>query len=385
MVNFYKIPDDDPDLEAFERLIADFHPWYRKFKNKKEGRPSYKHKNFYYRAFEQGPFPGIDDPYCPFAFTFFNKDHLYNYFLQCHKFLEKRYGHREDKVGLEKIVESFENLMKDKSLVLTHDLECLVKTSCFIWSELIGNYIVDGRKYINADVQDRIVEHCQNVSDLLWELSQSEELEYGELKTLDLHGRYALLAKALLQGYMRMLPSQIKEHTIFWKKEIARTSTKKSPFKNMKVIVKAGFKEIFPRYIDVVLAHHIVKKLGGTPDMPSSPMDFIYKEIHQNNSANSGDLRAQYRWLFIKAWLYSYLKKYDLKASEVARQISHDDDFFYMSDMPKLKDFNNESHKEEIQIARFRDLKNHLSYWKNNKSEQGYVYSKILKNSKDQI
>ncbi|MFL0930787.1 hypothetical protein [Vibrio parahaemolyticus] len=70
MAEYFKIAEDDPDLDAFERLIANDHPWYRRFKKKAENRPSYKHKNFSYKAFEQGPFPGNDDPYCPFAFSF---------------------------------------------------------------------------------------------------------------------------------------------------------------------------------------------------------------------------------------------------------------------------------------------------------------------------
>ncbi|MGD1466034.1 hypothetical protein [Vibrio harveyi] len=37
MANYYKIPENDPDLEAFERLIADHHPWYKRFKKKAEG------------------------------------------------------------------------------------------------------------------------------------------------------------------------------------------------------------------------------------------------------------------------------------------------------------------------------------------------------------
>ncbi|MCG6221486.1 hypothetical protein [Vibrio diabolicus] len=88
--------------------------------------------------------------------------------------------------------------------------------------------------------------------------------------------------------------------------------------------------------------------------------------------------------MFIKAWLYSYLTNYNLTLSEVAKQISLDDYFFYMSDMPKLEDFNKQVHKEEIQQARFLDLKNNFSAWKNDKSKDGYIHSQILASSKDQ-
>ncbi|USD55206.1 hypothetical protein [Vibrio sp. SCSIO 43155] len=162
--------------------------------------------------------------------------------------------------------------------------------------------------------------------------------------------------------------------------KVRRAETKKK----VRFIVPKGYENKYSRYIDAVLAHHLVKKLGSKPEMPSAPNDFIFKEISKNKFAKSRDLRAQYRWLFIKAWLYSYLTKYDLTLSEVAKQISLDDYFFYMSDMAKLEDFESQVYKEEIQEARFLDLKNNLSAWKNDKSEYGYIYSQILASSKDQ-
>jgi hypothetical protein len=381
MSEHYFIPENDPDLEAFEHLIADFHPFFSRFK--KEGAPSYKHKTFYYNAFKFGCLPGNDDDYCPFAFTFFNKDHLYNYILQCHKFLEMPYGRKQEK-GISKISESFTELMKDTDLILVKDLKLLAEKSCAIWLGVTRTYVVNKRSYIDSKLQDWIIDECQEVCDLLMELSKSEELEFGELKTLDAHGRYGVLAKALLQEYMKLLPIRIKEFTIFWRQELRNKKGKKPETNKLKVIVPAGYKKSLPRYIDAVLAHHLVKQLSDREGMPSSPCDFIYKEMSSNKFARSRDLRSQYRWLFIKAWLYSYLNKYPLTLSEVSEQISNDDDFFYMSDMPKLADFKNESHKKEIQQARFLDLKNNLSSWSNNKREQGYIYSQILDTSKDQ-
>ncbi|MGF1877183.1 hypothetical protein L4D77_17890 [Photobacterium frigidiphilum] len=383
MRKVYEIAENDPDLDAFERLIVDFHPWYRRFK-KKEGRPSYKHKNFYYRAFEQGPYPGIDDPYCPFAFTFFNKDHLYNYILQCHKFLEIPYGRKQDK-GIGKVEDSFEELVKKTDSKLIRQLSLLVEESCAIWTDLIREYVIHrDDAYIDSDLQSWIIDKCGKISNKLMDISKSEELEFGELKTLDAHGRYGILAKVLLQEYKKILPSRIKIFTVLWVTELNDKKLKAAE-EHKKTIKRTPFKKRkLPQYIDVVLAHHLVKQLSTRPEMPSSPCDFIYKEIHKNKFAKSRDLRALYRWLFIKAWLYSYLKKYSLTLSEVAEQISNDDDFFYMSDMPKVADFTNESDKEDIQQARFLDLKNNLSAWANNKSDQGYIYSQILFNSKDQ-
>lgn len=382
MAEYFKIAEDDPDLEVFERLIVDYHPWYRRFKKKAENRPSYKHKNFSYRAFEQGPLPGNDDPYCPFAFSFFNKAHLRNYLYDCHIFLQKPYGRKQEK-GIQKLKDSFELLASDENSEAIRSLKLITESACAIWSGLIRDYVVENRDYVNEELQAWIVAKCQKVSDSLWELAQSDEFDVGELKAFDTDARYALLAKLLLQEYQRLLNVRVPGFTKLWFREMTkmrRAETKKK----VKLLIPKGYEKKYSRYIDVVLAHHIVKKLSLKPGMPSAPNGFIFKEISKNKFAKSRDLRAQYRWLFIKAWLYSYLTNYNLTLSEVAKQISLDDYFFYMSDMPKLEDFNKQVHKEEIQQARFLDLKNNFSAWKNDKSKDGYIHSQILASSKDQ-
>ncbi|EIA1495110.1 hypothetical protein Q9X98_003798 [Vibrio parahaemolyticus] len=382
MAEYFKIAEDDPDLDAFERLIANDHPWYRRFKKKAENRPSYKHKNFSYKAFEQGPFPGNDDPYCPFAFSFFNDAHVHNYLLDCHLFLETPYGRKRDK-GMNKLEESFDQIAKNESSVLIQQLKLLSHKSSAIWIGLLRDYIVERRDYINDELKDLIVEECEEVSDELWELSKSEEFDVGELKTLDSHGRYGLLAKLLLQDYKRISRELMPGYIRLWWAEM----TKKIRFEQKKAVklkIPAGYKKKLPKYIDVVLAHHLVMKLDTRVELPDTPTDFIFKEINKNKYAKSRDLRAQYRWLFIKAWLYSYLNKFDLTLSEVAEQISNDNDFFYMSDMAQLGEPDNKLTDDEIANIRFLDLKNNLSAWANDKSEKGYIYSQILGTSIDQ-
>lgn len=384
MANYYKIPENDPDLEAFERLIADFHPWFKRFKKKAEGRPSYKHMNFSYRAFEKGLLPGNDDDYCPFAFTFFNEFHLETYLLDCHRLLETPYGRKRDK-GINRLQCSFEQMLQSEDSKLKPILTLLAEKSLAQWYYVVKEYELNkGTAYIDSNLRNHIVEQCQQIGDSLKELSKSEELNVGELKTLDADGKYGVLAKLLLQRYSKLRDNQINTQVTFWGKKVNDGKRLKAETEGLG-LKKVPFKgREYPLFIDVVLAHHLVKQLSHRPDMPSSPTDFIYKEISSNKFAKSSDLRTQYRWLFIKAWLYSYLNKYDLTLSEVARQISNDDYFFYMSEMPKLADFEKESHKEEIIEARFLDLKNNLSAWANDKSEDGYIYSQILENSHDQ-
>ncbi|EJC6860216.1 hypothetical protein [Vibrio parahaemolyticus] len=383
MAEYFKIAEDDPDLDAFERLIADYHPWYRRFKKKAENRPSYKHKNFSYKAFEQGPFPGNDAPYCPFAFSFFNNAHVHNYLLDCHFFLEKPYG-RKAEHSVQQLKGSLEELVKNSDSVFAKDLNGIVLLCCNIWSGLIRDYIVENKTYIDSELTDYIVEQSTNVCNFLVDLSASEAMDVGILKTLSPEGRYGLLAKYVLQEYVQCFRTHVKKYTIFWKKEIARVAKDPKLIQSRKVVVDKGFRKKYSLYIHVVLAHQLVQPLKDLPQVPSSPTDFIFKEISKNRFSKSRDLRAQYRWLFIKAWLYSYLRKYNLTLSEVAEQISRDDDFFYMSDMPKLADFEKQVHKDEIQQARFLDLKNNFSAWKNDKSKDGYIHSQILASSKDQ-
>lgn len=381
MNNKYVIPEDDPDLEAFELLIADFHPQLSSFK--KGDRPSYKYKKFYNYAFQASWLPGNDDDYCLFAFSFFNEAHLHNYLLSCHEFLETPYGRKREK-GIEKITESFEELAKDTSSALIRELKLLVEKSCAIWADVVREYMLYEKPYIDEELQQTIINHCHDVSTDLMTLSKSEELEFGELKTLNVHGRYGILAKVLLQEYIKLLPKRVKAFALLWVVEINQKVAKQKNTELKKLTIPPDFEAKLPKYIDVVLAHHLVKQLSMREGMPSSPCDFIYKEINTNKFAKSRDLRAQYRWLFIKAWLYSCLSQHSMTLSEAAEAVSNDDDFFYMRDMPKIEDFQNESHKKEIQQARFLDLKNNLSAWANDKSENGYIYSQILGASKDQ-
>ncbi|MEZ8037799.1 hypothetical protein [Vibrio crassostreae] len=228
MANYYKISEDDPDLEVFEKLIADFHPWFKRFKKKARGRPSYEHMNFCQWAFKKGQLPGNDDDYCPFAFTFFNQAHVNNYLFDCQLFLEKPYGRKKDK-GIEKLKNSFETLVKKEDSELTRSFSLLVEESCAIWTGLIREYVIHGKgAYIDRELKNWIAEKCQSIRDRLMELSKSDELDIGELKTLDSHGRYGMLAKVLLQQYTEILPGRIKIFTVFWVNEVASGNIKKA-------------------------------------------------------------------------------------------------------------------------------------------------------------
>lgn len=298
-------------------------------------------------------------------------------------FLEKPYG-RKAEHSVQQLKGSLEELVKNSDSVFAKDLNGIVLLCCNIWSGLIRDYIVENKTYIDSELTDYIVEQSTNVCNFLVDLSASEAMDVGILKTLSPEGRYGLLAKYVLQEYVQCFRTHVKKYTIFWKKEIARVAKDPKLIQSRKVVVDKGFRKKYSLYIHVVLAHQLVQPLKDLPQVPSSPTDFIFKEISKNRFSKSRDLRAQYRWLFIKAWLYSYLRKYNLTLSEVAEQISRDDDFFYMSDMPKLADFEKQVHKDEIQQARFLDLKNNFSAWKNDKSKDGYIHSQILASSKDQ-
>ncbi|TOB82269.1 hypothetical protein CGJ97_24525, partial [Vibrio parahaemolyticus] len=80
----------------------------------------------------QGPFPGNDDPYCPFAFSFFNNAHVHNYLLDCHFFLEKPYG-RKAEHSVQQLKGSLEELVKNSDSVFAKDLNGIVLLCCNIW------------------------------------------------------------------------------------------------------------------------------------------------------------------------------------------------------------------------------------------------------------
>ncbi|WP_318440450.1 hypothetical protein [Photobacterium leiognathi] len=90
-------------------------------------------------------------------------------------------------------------------------------------------------------------------------------------------------------------------------------------------------------YIDVILSYESskyserVKKEYTEVNMKRniellSPSSFLYMRYRFGKKAD--DIRRTYRWLFIKAWLYGYLKDKDLSARNVAEILADDDRFF---------------------------------------------------------
>ncbi|MCU8150708.1 hypothetical protein M2G93_21605 [Vibrio vulnificus] len=365
----YKIPKNDPDLEVFERFIADFHPRYQRLQNTGLNKPSYEHDDFAQIALEHGPFPGSDDDYCLFSLTLFNKHHLANYLLECQLFLEKPYGRKKD-ASIDRLKADFAEAVGADGSELIMVLNLLTNKACAIWIPIILGYLDSGSSDITPDVLKTIIKQCEQVSSGLKLLSQSPELDHKTLATLDKDGRYGLLAKLLLQGYQEYLPKFIQRFLQQYEKA-----------KGIEIEIDAQF----PVIIDVVLAHQLTLQLKHRPEAPRTPNEFIYKEISSSKKTKAQDLRAHYRWLMIKAWLYSHLKKHDLTLSETAKMIAGDDRFFYLSSQAKLKDYEKgKPHYDEIIEDRFYDLKNNLSAWQNDNTDQGYIYTKIREGSKDQ-
>ncbi|EHK9076110.1 hypothetical protein KCU32_001863 [Vibrio parahaemolyticus] len=359
----YKIPKNDPDLEVFERFIADFHPRYQRLQNTGFNKPSYEHDDFAQIALEHGPFPGSNDDYCLFSLTLFNKHHLANYLLECQLFLEKPYG-RKKEASIDRLKADFAEAVGADGSELIMVLNLLTNKACAIWIPIILGYLDSGSSDITPDVLETIIKQCEQVSSGLKLLSQSPELNHKTLGTLDKDGRYGLLAKLLLQGYQEYIPTFIQQ--------FAET-------KGIDIDVQ------FPVIVDVVLAHQLTLQLKHRPEAPRTPNEFIYKEISSSKKTKAQDLRAHYRWLMIKAWLYSYLKKHNMTLSEAAKMIAGEDRFFYLSSQAKLEDYRgSEHHRVEIIDDRFNDLKNNLSAWQNSNTGQGYIYTKIREGSKDQ-
>ncbi|EHU9520837.1 hypothetical protein KZY93_004267, partial [Vibrio vulnificus] len=146
-------------------------------------------------------------------------------------------------------------------------------------------------------------------------------------------------------------------------------------------------------YVDLVLCYELAKcserleqehRYGGkkiSRDVElKSPNAFIYTRLHGGYKAE--DIRVSYRWLFINAWLYSWLKKKDISASKAAQHIAQEDRFFYLNDdKEKLTDDGVKPSMEQLHARRAKSLNTEFSKWKNYKGPFGYISDTLFNKS----
>ncbi|WP_305370881.1 hypothetical protein [Photobacterium leiognathi] len=207
------------------------------------------------------------------------------------------------------------------------------------------------------------------MADILYDSSEDDFLNIHIDKSLSTNKKYALLSKVFLS-----ICDEVRDVAIQTELDILTN--------NYKVKDRLINKELnINNYIDVILSYELskyserVKKEYTGVNMKRnvellSPSSFLYMRYRFGKKAD--DIRRTYRWLFIKVWLYGYLKDKDLSARNVAEILADDDRFFY------LNEHTQKDHPDsDVFSARVKTLTNQFSRWKKHTSskecETGYL------------
>ena len=393
------ISPNDPDLEAYEKYISNFHQQLSRLKV--GAYPSYENPKFYEDALSVDYLPGNDDGYCLFAASLFCDAHLHNYKLDAHLMLEKSYGKKSDE-SVNCISTDF--LQLEANSLLLKELKVISQKCCILWDYIIFDHLSNPLAEITEECVGDIIEKSDQIGDSLIELSRHEEMKLGELKKLSRSAKYDWLAKATLQIYDVALP----KHT----KLLTQMCTDKLGDELI-----GGDHKIL-KVVDLILTHRLALKSDraaerkkARKEMLQLPAEYIYVKLNGNKKADS--TKAAYRWLFIKTWAYSFLKCHPMSLSDLARVIANDDRFFYRDNMDLLSDYDSKAQKyvfenqlnkknltkdeyenelkqyecekklkkDELIDKRFHDLKNELSSWNKNKEPKGYINSRLIEMS----
>ncbi|PHJ41261.1 hypothetical protein [Vibrio sp. PID17_43] len=387
----FKISQSDYDLLTFEMHIAEHHPSFKAMRRK--GQPSYERSFFYKKAIGIDDLPGSDNPYSIFAMNLFGLDEVEDYYWECLSLLERPVQQLvKDEKGDVRIrsilqVEAngqvFQHPTDNQLTTISKELCELVEHCCYAWDEWLKEVLAarDNKKgaMISNECLLKIVETCTYVSQQLELLARQCCSNHQKLSELRVNQRYALLASSLLQMYQE----RVEQHIRGYISEYATYCL--NQYEPIKINTK--------RYVDLVLCYELAKcserleqehryagkKISRDVEL-KSPNAFIYTRLHGGYKAE--DIRVSYRWLFINAWLYSWLKRKDISASKAAQHIAQEDRFFYLNDdKEKLTDDGVKPSMEQLHARRAKSLNTEFSKWKNYKGPFGYISDTLFNKS----
>ena len=390
----FKISPSDYDLLTFEMHVAENHP---SFKAMKQGeQPSYEHPDFYQKAIEIDDLPGGNNPYSIFAMNLFGLDEVEDYYWECQVLLERplsqlvktEKGEHELKVAMHFLMNEvqFHALPsgKQKATSLARDFDELVMHCCFAWDDWIATnikaHLSKSEAIFAVEHLDKVVDTCRYVADQLVAIARLKNLNRGVLLDLRVNQKYALLAKSLLEHYQERVVTHVQEYIDDLQGEL-----------ELLYGFEGALKLDSKRYVDLVLMHELSIRsdklerehvgVNSSRDVElKSPNAFIYTRLH--GGYNAEDIRVSYRWLFINAWLYSWLKDKDISASKAAQYIAQEDRFFYLNDdKEKLTDDGVKPSMEQLHARRAKSLNTEFSKWKNYKGPFGYISDTLFKKS----
>ncbi|SHO19266.1 Putative uncharacterized protein [Moritella viscosa] len=285
---------------------------------------------------------------------------------------------------MHKVMNQWQHYDSSDLSTMSKELNDLVEHCCFAWDNwlttVIKAQLAKEEACFSQIHLEKVKDTCTYVAEQLVLLAKSDAMQQGELSELRINQKYALLAKSLVQLYQEKMVIHVQEFFGEIQADLVRTM-------GYETLLRMNTK----RYVDLVLYHQLslhsaeleMKHTGikYKRDVElKSPNAFIYTRLHGGLKAD--DIRVSYRWLFINAWLCSWLKVNDVSANKAALHIAKDDLFFYLKDdSEKLNDYGEVATLEERHARRQKRLNTEFSKWKKYSGNFAYISDGLFKKS----
>lgn len=239
---------------------------------------------------------------------------------------------------------------------------------------------IDKNILINNELLNEIVIKTKEVVTVLKELSQAPFMRQDvEMSLWNKDKCFAFLSTLFLTEYVGGLEDYVNEY--FQSYEDYKASKKINIIYDRGYLADSGMPRWIKLYAVLILCYELLNVLGDDSkvDKYQSPSKFIY--IYRHGGSAGDDFNITYRWLFIKAWLYSYLKNKDMSASKASLAIVKDDRFYYLDNELRIVKDGYKETDEECFSRRKNTLTKELSKWNKHTGEFGYVSQMLFKKS----
>lgn len=393
----FKIDPNDPDLQTFEQYITNYHP--ELYVLKQNGQPSYEHPEFWKHTRQitsqpseqrkpAGMFylPGNTDPYDIYALNLFTQKDIDIYINDVLYVLGKPFVQQvETKNEQELIKQQVEAALNQKlfsvqgySISVSDSIQHSAQEFTESWLSTLPHIVPTLNSgipgfWLSAELIYELKKMCKEHIEIIdvWSHTNvfNNHIEYD----LDRRAKFGYLATILLYSIKDYREQYLKNHVV----EIPVTKGEKT--------ILSGDYEVLP-YPELMLSYELMKKLESIPNrqgqiipieqegtIGQSPSTALLMWRRKTDHSN---IRNCLRRLFIKAWLYSYLKNKNTSANNLACLMAEHDQFFLVGE---------KSSTEDTIGSRTKTLKNIFSAWRTQykkQPEMGYETVQLKKHCK---
>jgi hypothetical protein len=358
----FKIDPNDPDLKMFEEAIANFHPEF--YALKQDGKPSYEHPDFCEITLEFSYLPGNKDPYDIHALNLFTirdmedylQDALYTIGKTVAQQVKTEEQHNQIVATIYTAFTEISFEVDGVSVTAGENIHMHVDGFFKIWKTILPSFFAKLNSeapelWLTKDLVDRIKHVCTDCIDFLEREAEHDFLNENVKRSLTKKQKFSYLAIIFLHQIDSYRQELIQKHCDDY-------------FKVDKISKEhLGKTNVIKLYPELILAYEILTRLkriyleeskAARPKgiIEQSPSTFIHMRLNYGKKAD--DLRILYRWLFIKAYLFSFLKDKDMSANKAAEGMANYDQFFLVGE---------KSGQDDIDEKRRKTLANEFSNW----------------------